>query len=509
MTQIPAPPPEPQPFPHDMNKLEKIEDDIRLTKIRDMNRIRDELSKKLEIVNQHVTLLERGAVPAKSRQKSISKERSESPHESFEVSERKRQEAAAFILKMKQQKEEWRRKDTERQRIHSEKRQKAMEEKLNELSAKEEETRTKRRGEVAQVYKNIKQKREEDKKKNEEWKHRIPTTPKGEDYLYKKLEDKYNREVLLPILEEKKQELAKKRNQFKPLSHEELEEHKKMCERKTFEHEEVRTKGMREKRIQEEETVARQKKMRTDISMKYSLIDLKNREEQERKKGEKKLLKVKMRNYANLVKEVFAAKTSEKKVNQMHNMIEQLRHPVRQTRDTRRQYDLAVINDRKQKEGRSHSITHNDSIRDVNATDLALQVNDPLSRKGRSEERRKVHKAEYVLKRTIENQQSTATIIKRKLRVDYLAERRKKREDVNITVAPINWKSDLKNRSISSAERCDRVVNKANAMELKAKMQEKVLHAKGGTEKNPELGECVTDMFIEAIKAKLAVLEQF
>ena len=47
---------------------------------------------------------------------------------------------------------------------------------------------------------------------------------------YKSLEDRYQEKVLLPELERRKEELAKKRLIFKPLNHEEMEEHAKRYE---------------------------------------------------------------------------------------------------------------------------------------------------------------------------------------------------------------------------------------------------------------------------------------
>ena len=44
-------------------------------------------------------------------------------------------------------------------------------------------------------------------------------------------------------------------------------------------------------------------------------------------------------------------------------------------------------------------------------------------------------------------------------------------------------------------------------LEEQAKMKEKFLQLNGGAEKNPELGENVSNMLIDAIKAKLTILE--
>lgn len=56
-------------------------------------------------------------------------------------------------------------------------------------------------------------------------------------------------------------------------------------------------------------------------------------------------------------------------------------------------------------------------------------------------------------------------------------------------------------------ENVEQIKIKARAIEQQAKMKEKFLELNGGTEKNPELGENVSNMLIDAIKAKLTILE--
>jgi len=65
----------------------------------------------------------------------------------------------------------------------------------------------------------------------------------------------------------------------------------------------------------------------------------------------------------------------------------------------------------------------------------------------------------------------------------------------------------INNEKYSLLENVEQIKIKANLLEQQAKMKEKFLQHNGGTEKNPEIGEDVSNMLIDAIKAKLTILE--
>jgi hypothetical protein len=65
----------------------------------------------------------------------------------------------------------------------------------------------------------------------------------------------------------------------------------------------------------------------------------------------------------------------------------------------------------------------------------------------------------------------------------------------------------IKNDKYSLIENVEQIKIKAQMLEEQAKMKEKFLQLNGGAEKNPELGEDVSNMLIDAIKAKLTILE--
>jgi hypothetical protein len=65
----------------------------------------------------------------------------------------------------------------------------------------------------------------------------------------------------------------------------------------------------------------------------------------------------------------------------------------------------------------------------------------------------------------------------------------------------------INNKNYTLLDNVENIKIKAQMLEEQAKMKEKYLKHSGGAEKNPELGEDVSNMMIDAIKAKLTILE--
>lgn len=488
-----------------LRKSIKIEEDIRKSKLRDVKRMKEELEQKLLTLNENVTYLAGTPRAKKEKETAMTKE----DKQKLKVDlEQKQKEAEDFILKLKQEKKERKKKEKEREKEVREKQKKDADELNKKLKEREDEMLKKRKDDTLKVYQQLKQKREEEHKKTEE--HLTKTSlPPRDEYLYKKLEDKYNKEVLMPALEDKKRELAKKRNLFKPVSKEEIDDHIRKHEILMAQKEEERQKEVIARKKQEENVMETIKKFKTPAQERVSLEEGKVKDELEKKKDERKLRREKMENYANLIKDICPVKVSESKAAELKKQVEQLRHPVRQSRDIRKEYELANLNKRSLKEGAgSHSAdklrkeqteTNMSSPRLIDKGSEAL----PKARHNTSD------KSKLALKSAILQQEQQKMEQAKAKKLDYLSELRKKREENYGASKSIkyNWSSDLKNEQLNPSEKYNRLVGKANMIEEQAKMKEKLLLAKGGTEKNPEMGEYVSDMFIDAIKAKLAILE--
>eukprot|EP00826_Nyctotherus_ovalis_P043036 TRINITY_DN4500_c0_g4_i1.p1 TRINITY_DN4500_c0_g4~~TRINITY_DN4500_c0_g4_i1.p1 ORF type:complete len:502 (+),score=191.90 TRINITY_DN4500_c0_g4_i1:341-1846(+) len=461
----------------------EIEENIRRIRLAEVKRMKLELEQKLAIISNKEMKLCHGAMVRHKRH--LSKEDKKKYEEELDE---KRKEATEFIQTINAQKRERYRKEHERQRLIEEKRQKEEEEQRRKLKEREEEMLRRRKEEMMKVYENIKKKREEELRRREETQASV-TLPTEESYLYKKLEERYNNDVLLPILEEKKKELAKKRSHFKSLNKEELEDHIKKYDLLMAQKEEARKNELKMRKKREQILHMEMTKFQTPVLHRQNLLRTIAKQEEEKRQQEKKEKRERLSRFLEQVRSSHPVKISSTKVEELKKQIDKLRHPVRKTRDTRKDYDLAKINNRSLG---AMSETHSDE-------------KTSSEKRRHSHASRKHHTGNKVLEKlsaTIE-EKSTASLPRK----DYLAEMRKQKEKSKAKRAKYDWTNDIHDRNLNSIEKYNKVVEKANLIEEQAKRKEQMLRAKGGTEKDPDMGEVVSDMFIDAIKAKLAVLE--
>eukprot|EP00830_Metopus_es_P012939 TRINITY_DN3032_c0_g1_i1.p1 TRINITY_DN3032_c0_g1~~TRINITY_DN3032_c0_g1_i1.p1 ORF type:complete len:617 (+),score=222.54 TRINITY_DN3032_c0_g1_i1:46-1896(+) len=493
-----------QEYQH-LRKSAKIEEEIRKAKLKEVQRMKEELEMKLETLNENVMFLGGSPGPAKGKEvAAISKEEKLKLKEELE---NKRKDATDFIHKLKQDKKERQKREKDRKKEIEEKLKKESEEFNKKLKEKEEELLKKRKEGEMLKHQKLKQKREEESKKFEEQKSKACLPPR-DDYLYKKLEERYNQQVLMPLLEDKKKKLADLRNQYKPVSKEELEEHRRKHELLMAEREENRKQEKKVKRKEEESLQSAIQKLQTGVTERVVTFEAKAKEEKEKKKQEKLRKKEKMQNYASLVKEICPVKPNEEKAMELQKQIERLKHPVRQSKDIRKQYELATINKR--------SAQGKTTVHSASADKLGKDSGEEgknANEKGVDAMQKPRHstsnKSKIALQLAIQQEEQRKKELEKLKKKDYLTDLRKIREDNYGASKPVghNWESDLQNNKLNPTEKYNRLVGKASLIEEKAKMKEKLLQAKGGAERNPEMGEFVSDMYLDAIKAKLAILE--
>jgi hypothetical protein len=65
----------------------------------------------------------------------------------------------------------------------------------------------------------------------------------------------------------------------------------------------------------------------------------------------------------------------------------------------------------------------------------------------------------------------------------------------------------INNKKYSLIENVEMIKKKANYLEEKAKEEEKFIELNGGAGRNHQQGEKMSNMLIDAIKAKLAILD--
>jgi hypothetical protein len=499
------------------NKLSRIEEEIRRAKLKDVLRMKEELEEKLESLNNNVELLQDGVEMPKSRKAQQSSVTSKQDWlQDKEAQEKKRQAAAEFIRSVKQREEERRQKEQGRRQQLLERMQKESEEKTRLMHEKEEEILQKRKADMAQAYQQLKQKRQEELQKQSNTDN---NKPKEEEYLYKRYEERYNKEVIMPMLEEKKQLLAQKRSHVRSVTQKELADHRARYEQVKFGHEETRLQELRQRRAEEQDLIERQKSFKTDASLRVSELDQKAKDAKKQKLEEKRQLRSKMERYADLVKEVCPVRVSKEKSQEVQQHIVQLQPQVRQARDTRHEYSLTKLHKREKRNVQSTSTLRvppeatNDSTNynDTKSDTKPKSKSKPSRKSADPSAQRLPPKLQDALQKIVlaQAQACPPRRVATQKRLNYLAELRKRREDEGRTSVcrKYDWHSDLNNSEINPLEKVNRIVNKATLIEEEAEMHEKLLHAKGGPALNLELGERVTDLFVDAIKAKLSLLE--
>jgi hypothetical protein len=69
------------------------------------------------------------------------------------------------------------------------------------------------------------------------------------------------------------------------------------------------------------------------------------------------------------------------------------------------------------------------------------------------------------------------------------------------------WEKMIKRNKYSLQENVEQIKIKAKKLEEDAKRKEQLINLNGGPEKNAKLGEDVSNMLIDAIRAKLTILD--
>ena len=494
--------------------IEKNLDPKRLSleiKLKDINRMKASLNKKLEELSVTALQLEEINQNGKSK-KDKHKDSSIEREKQKEEQKKKEQDSIAFVETLNNEMKERKKREKNRLKRLLFKTERDEIEKEQRKRMEKEEAIKKEKESLMNLYKLQKEKREVEFKKIEEQSAKYPIPPQNE-YLYKKLEERFQKEVVLPILETKKSELAKKRNQLKSVTKEEIEEHQKKHMEAIALKNEQRLSIMKKLKEQEMEIISKQKQWVTTVSTQIQQEVMAAKEQKEKMKKAKQSYREKMQQYAEMIKEIKPVIISEEKAEELRKQIEQLKHPVRKTREVRGEYSVSRISPSKSFT-RTSGIHGNRSMdtgtnsRDSPSVKVSLNLDGHKQRK-LSEEKTttKQGNLQVSLKKAI--QQDTEVRESKNKKFDYLTEMRKKKTETPGFYKSVmyNWESDMKDSKISEAEKINRIVKKANLIEERAKMKEKLLKVKGNITNNYEMAESVSDMLLEAIKAKLAVLE--
>eukprot|EP00826_Nyctotherus_ovalis_P005251 TRINITY_DN1117_c0_g2_i22.p1 TRINITY_DN1117_c0_g2~~TRINITY_DN1117_c0_g2_i22.p1 ORF type:complete len:397 (-),score=134.48 TRINITY_DN1117_c0_g2_i22:18-1208(-) len=317
-------------FLNTRNEPSLINSKMKKEKLKNMERMKAELERRLISVKRDVSSL-MSAISAKPKQTDHS-----------EV-EKKQKKAAELVHKLNAEKKVRLKKEKQRVKACEKRVQKEIDEESKRAKEKEEEALKKRKEETMKKHEILRRRREEDQKLTELTQSHTNFLCKDNEYLYRKIEHKFNSDIITPILEKKKQELAKRRNLYKPITKEELSTHLINYEQFIAQKEEERNKEVRARKEKEQSIQAELERYKTPTLQRQSLEKKQAQEEQERKKREKQVIREKMEFYANQVKELHPVIISKAKARELKEKMKKLKCEVRKPRDIRRNYDISSI----------------------------------------------------------------------------------------------------------------------------------------------------------------------
>ncbi|CAG9331068.1 unnamed protein product [Blepharisma stoltei] len=290
----------------------------------------------------------------------------------------------------------------------------------------------------------------------------------SEKPLYQKLDELYTNEILMPELERKKAELAKKRMLFKPLDHNELAEYEKRHDEMLRECEERRRERAKQRSI---DHIANSASL--DLKSKFydNILEeeKKLKEEKEKEFLQKKLKLEKQLLYSEIIKEAYSPIIDPAKQKEMKLLIEKLKHDP-------------------------FSARHKKSI-------------NSWSERRVSEGNQSIHSRKWKENPMVPKLKPP----REPIFIDYLAEKRKERENSDSPVFGRNAKQWVEGLADTNLTDRDRIKIKAKAAKLERYVQQQEVKLEFLDPYNGEgikAANDLNDMLVSSIKAKLALLEK-
>lgn len=415
---------------------------------------------------------------------------------------KKTQEADEFTKRVRAVQKDIQRRDMEKQRVVAikEAEEEADKKKLEEETARLE---AEQKGEE----KKRKETETEEKRKEREMMLELARAKMAKrSYAYQVMQQRYEEEVEIPELEKRKQEIAEKRNLYRPIRKAEIEAHEKLCDELAKKQEEELRKA---RVIGNPEYVEKVKKQFRTVFTEEVIKKRQAEREYYQKLGHaEKERQQKRLEYAKTVKSEFVPEVSEEKAKEMQSLIKKLKQPVRQVpprkaRLTPGERDRILHRDRKSWTGNEH-------------TESARRSVDPEKRHAARGSCRRVSmgvqvqteiRAPVPLSRIPKNLKQSMPTIRPK--IDYLAEVKKaihrKRVEEELDTKGYCDKV-LQDGELSPKQKFDKVKSQVDLIEGNARKKEMML-VKGGVSSNLQIGTELSDMYINAIKAKISLLD--
>jgi archaellin len=348
-----------------------------------------------------------------------------------------------------------------------------------QLKKQQQETDERKEREHQQLKEKVKKKDEERKKIIEEnekiYKENLK---KIEKPLYKKIEKQYEQDYVIPELEKRKIELAKKRNFFQPINSEELEHHANKYEQARRQESAKRAQKFK---INETYDPSKYKSKFLDSVLDY---DEDQKVENKKKYEEMGELVKKKKNYSKLVLETHKPKVSQRKKMEMQLIKQNLENPTAFERIKKRMVSSSQ-NKLSPYKGLNSSIAG--SVPDSNSISKPRYKNFDWREKNRFVD---VPKPPKEFKK-----------------LDYLSEMRTKKGTIDESRSEIrkvnNWDEEV--NKFEGDDRITYMKGKARYLEQEALRKEQLMKVNQGD--NADERNEVNNMIIDSIKAKIALLD--
>jgi hypothetical protein len=449
-----------------------VEAQIKEARLRDAKRRKMELESKLEAVKE--SLNEFGDPAPKEGQAKLSLQNSRLRKQYMTDEQRKAQETAEFARKLRedQTERERRRKQKETEMHHKIKQELNDIEQLKRLREEEEEAKKQRCLAEMRVRAEARQEKSEQLRRAEQdYRKLMANKP-----LYQKIEESYSTGRIIPELERRKELLAKKRQGFRPMNKEELDEHARHLQEMRQELELRRARGKSE-HILDDRVASSTQHLTSKFT--YTVIQQDNalKRAQSVEQQEKKRLAAKKKQYASIVKEMFTPTVDSLKQKEMELVKERLKNPVK---SLPRRSNSSVLRDNAMVE----LIDGTSASPDISSSRRRFKKNTMIP-----EERAKLEPKH----------------------VDYLGDRRKVRENYAYNGASVkggDWK-ELDDESMDPEAKTQILKRKAQRAENEVKRHKLMLSSVHPDDINGlEAVDKVNDMLIGSIRAKLSMLDQ-
>lgn len=459
-----------------INPSDQVEENIKKAQLKEIKNTKEMLIKKLEGIDEQVQKL----MASEEQVAQMKKLNIKQFLENFERDK--------TLAEQRAQKYEEDMKKREQKMMNSIMKAKEKKEKEIEIKEKEEEEKRKKALEKIRIreLEKIRERNKENSEKVNYFKTHVNDKPASEnEYLFKVLENEYK----IREQNEIKREIMKHKAKMKEgiVTLEEIEEFKKKQKEQELQREAEVEEERKKLKEQWKATKEILPKFESSVMQKVKEEEQKIKEEKEKEEFKKKIKLKEIKNYSEVVSKLFLPKIDENKQKEREERIKNLNARNTIQKHKRKHNRVLLVKPDPQKKRKYNW--------DVKLTPVEGSV-------GQTKED--------------DNKRSRSKSAKHKVPLekppDYLTEMRIKKtneERVSNSSSGHNrskqWEKMIKNNKNSLIENVEQIKMKALELEEKAKMKEKLIHANG--EINVEMQESVSGMLIDAIKAKLTILE--